>query len=57
MESPCRKICTYDPSKRLCFGCGRTLEEIQGWLEMSETQRRAIMDALPQRLRAAKPAS
>jgi hypothetical protein len=57
MESPCAKICTYDPDSRLCLGCGRTLEEIGDWFAMTDAQRRAVMEQLPARLKALKPAS
>jgi uncharacterized protein len=51
MESPCVKICTYDPDRGLCRGCGRTLEEIGDWLSMTEDQRRSVMAELPERVR------
>ena len=51
MESPCVKVCTYDPGTGLCQGCGRTLEEIGAWLSMREDERRAVMEQLPKRLR------
>jgi predicted Fe-S protein YdhL (DUF1289 family) len=51
MESPCVKICTYEPSIRMCSGCGRTLEEVRGWFTMTDEQRRAVMAELPERLR------
>jgi predicted Fe-S protein YdhL (DUF1289 family) len=51
MESPCVKICTYEPSIRMCSGCGRTLEEVRGWFAMTDQQRRAVMIELPERLR------
>jgi predicted Fe-S protein YdhL (DUF1289 family) len=58
MESPCLKICTYDPASGLCQGCGRTLEEIGAWFSMSDAQRRAVMEQLPERLKAmSSPAS
>ena len=58
MESPCVKICTYDPDARLCRGCGRTLEEIGAWSSMSEGERRMVMENLPERLRRmSSPAS
>ncbi len=57
MESPCVKICTYDPESGLCGGCGRTLAEITDWFAMTDAQRRTIMDALPERLRRLRPAS
>jgi predicted Fe-S protein YdhL (DUF1289 family) len=58
MESPCAKVCTYDPGTGLCRGCGRTLKEIGGWLSMSDDERRAVMAKLPERLRqVSSPAS
>ena len=57
MESPCVKICTYDPGSGLCLGCGRTLDEIGDWFSMTDGERRAVMEALPARLKALKPAS
>ena len=52
MESPCVKVCTYDPATGLCLGCGRTLEEIGAWLSMRDEERRAVMEKLPERLKA-----
>ncbi len=51
MESPCIKICTYNPETGLCQGCGRTLEEIGAWFSMSDQERRAVMEKLPARLK------
>ena len=51
MESPCIKICTYNPETGLCQGCGRTLEEIGAWFSMSDAERRAVMQELPARLK------
>jgi predicted Fe-S protein YdhL (DUF1289 family) len=58
MESPCVKICTYDGASGLCSGCGRTLQEIGSWFSMTDAQRRAVMEQLPERLKAlSSPAS
>jgi uncharacterized protein len=57
MESPCIKICTYDPGTGLCQGCGRTLAEIGAWFSMTDAQRRAVMEELPARLKAQTQAS
>jgi predicted Fe-S protein YdhL (DUF1289 family) len=57
METPCVDVCEIDPASGLCIGCGRSVEEIAHWTEMSPTERRAIMAILParrQRLAAAK---
>ncbi|MBS0246304.1 MAG: DUF1289 domain-containing protein [Proteobacteria bacterium] len=50
METPCVKICTLDAGRRLCLGCGRTVEEIAQWSVLSTAQRRRIMEALAERL-------
>jgi predicted Fe-S protein YdhL (DUF1289 family) len=55
MLSPCRKICVYDSLRDLCAGCGRRLEEIENWLEMSEEERAAIIAQLPERLKPMPP--
>lgn len=49
MISPCVKLCVMDEDTGLCAGCGRTREEIGNWMAYSETERRRIMAALPQR--------
>lgn len=50
MESPCIKICRYEPGSGRCSGCGRTLDEIARWSEMNDEERRRIMAELPARL-------
>jgi predicted Fe-S protein YdhL (DUF1289 family) len=50
VESPCTKICTVDPSSRLCLGCGRSLAEIERWLFLTGAERAKIMAELPERL-------
>jgi predicted Fe-S protein YdhL (DUF1289 family) len=49
LRSPCVKVCEMDPVRRLCIGCWRTLDEIARWGAMSETEREAVMAALPAR--------
>jgi predicted Fe-S protein YdhL (DUF1289 family) len=39
------------PASGLCTGCGRTLDEIARWGGMSDSERAAIMAALPARLK------
>jgi uncharacterized protein len=51
METPCVKNCTLDFVTDLCFGCGRTLDEITGWASFSDAERRRIMAELPQRMK------
>ncbi|TCT04596.1 DUF1289 domain-containing protein [Aquabacter spiritensis] len=52
IKTPCIKICVVDPASSLCIGCGRSLQEIGGWISMSPARRSAIIAALPGRLRA-----
>jgi predicted Fe-S protein YdhL (DUF1289 family) len=56
IESPCVKICTLDTQAGFCRGCGRTLDEIAGWVRMDSAQRRRIMAELPARLAARRSA-
>jgi len=36
VESPCTSVCTIDSATGLCAGCYRTLDEIAGWIDLSE---------------------
>jgi predicted Fe-S protein YdhL (DUF1289 family) len=54
-QSPCVKICTYDPEAALCRGCGRTLEEIAAWADMPAQEREKVIGELPERLRQLFP--
>ncbi len=50
IESPCILVCSIDMKTGYCFGCGRTRDEIAGWIGMTQETRRDIMAALPARL-------
>lgn len=50
IESPCILVCSIDMKTGFCFGCGRTRDEIAGWIEMSPVARRAVMSELAGRL-------
>lgn len=50
ISSPCIKVCVIDPASRLCQGCGRTLQEIAQWSQLSEAERLAVMATLGERL-------
>ena len=58
IESPCVKICTLDAQTGLCLGCGRTVDEIANWIDMSVAERAGVIAELPWRLAAshAEPA-
>lgn len=50
IETPCTLVCSIDERTGYCFGCGRTRDEIGGWLAMTPAGRRAVMALLPARL-------
>ena len=57
-SSPCVKICVVDPVGGLCIGCGRTVEEISLWSEMTEPERlrmfsQFVTEYIPRRVYAA----
>ena len=38
-----------DPQRGLCLGCGRTLDEIARWSQMTDAERERVMAELPRR--------
>ena len=50
MISPCTLVCSIDLKTGYCFGCGRTRDEIAAWMDYTDVERRALMEALPARL-------
>jgi uncharacterized protein len=50
MISPCILVCSIDMKTGYCFGCGRTRDEIAGWIDYTDAERSSIMDALAARL-------
>jgi predicted Fe-S protein YdhL (DUF1289 family) len=53
ISTPCIGVCLIDSELKLCMGCGRTRDEIGGWLRFSEPERLLIMAGLKARLDAA----
>ncbi len=53
ISTPCILVCSLDAEVGLCAGCGRTAEEIAGWLRLSEEDRLRIMAELEDRMRRA----
>ncbi len=49
-DSPCQLICSIDKESDMCFGCGRTPEEIADWPLRSEADRKRILSELPERM-------
>jgi uncharacterized protein len=56
LDSPCVKVCVLDPALGLCLGCGRTGEEIGGWLRYTDKERQAVRAKLGDRMRSIKTA-
>lgn len=50
IQSPCILICAIDDKTGLCFGCGRSQQEIGAWSLYSHDERQTIMDDLPTRM-------
>lgn len=50
IQSPCILVCAIDVTTGYCFGCGRTREEIAGWMDYTSGERDEIMSILPDRL-------
>lgn len=47
--SPCIKVCAVDGQTGWCLGCGRTLNEIGGWIKMDDETKSAVIAELPAR--------
>jgi predicted Fe-S protein YdhL (DUF1289 family) len=55
IDTPCIKICALDPASGLCRGCGRSGDEIAGWISFSAEDRRRIMAQAEERLKTLRP--
>ena len=49
MKSPCVNVCQMDPSRGVCIGCCRTLDEIAGWSGMDDAKKSSVLAELPAR--------
>ena len=53
VPSPCVSICVLDPGGTgVCVGCGRTLDEVAAWSQMTNDERREVVARAPGRLAA-----
>lgn len=50
LASPCTGVCKLDEATGWCLGCGRTGDDMNGWILKSEAARQDIWDHLPDRL-------
>ena len=49
IQSPCIGVCSMDDSTGLCQGCYRTMDEIQGWWDLDNMQKQAVIDLASER--------
>lgn len=49
-DSPCQLVCSMERESGLCFGCGRSQDEISYWTLKSKEERQAILAELPSRM-------
>jgi predicted Fe-S protein YdhL (DUF1289 family) len=47
--SPCVRLCTLNDDD-VCIGCGRTLDDIKGWMAMPDEAKRACVQRGHRRL-------
>lgn len=48
-DSPCKSVCRIDERVGWCIGCKRTRAEIKAWSTASDSEKRSILDSLPDR--------
>lgn len=51
VESPCILVCSIDMKTGYCFGCGRTRDEIAGWMNFTDGERSGVISELDARLK------
>ena len=44
IESPCISVCRYD--NEVCAGCGRTVDEVVGWYDMTDEEKQIVLNRL-----------
>lgn len=49
-DSPCKLVCSMEKDSGLCFGCGRSADEIAQWTLLSDDARAEILADLPRRM-------
>ncbi len=45
-DSPCQGYCTTYHGDLLCKACGRTVEEVFGWIGFTDAEKQAVWDRL-----------
>lgn len=54
VKSPCIKVCKYD-EEEICIGCHRTMDDITGWLFMTDDQKKKSLEAAAVRRKTPRP--
>ena len=49
VSSPCVDVCQLDFYKQVCIGCYRTLSEIERWRNMTDDERKIVIDSIEDR--------
>jgi uncharacterized protein len=49
IESPCIGVCAVDISNGFCRGCYRTIDEIKAWFDMSQAEKKVLLERLEER--------
>ena len=49
VENPCTDVCFIDERFGWCLGCGRDLNEVSKWFELTQEERHAILLRIPRR--------
>jgi len=43
IPSPCIGVCSMNENTGYCYGCYRTIEEIQQWWDLNNRQKQAVV--------------
>lgn len=49
IKSPCIGVCSMNDSTGLCLGCYRTMDEIQQWWDLDNTQKQSVINLASER--------
>ena len=44
IESPCISVCRYE--NEVCVGCGRTVDDITNWYDMTDDKKQAVLNRI-----------
>ena len=44
IESPCISVCRME--NEVCVGCGRTVDDVVNWYDMTDDEKKAVLNRL-----------